>query len=86
MNKVLQKTKSSTFDNIAVERHHNSEGNRPGVITLLELLIKDPKSPSASEQQVCIAGENSKVEYTYGWYSASAGNNDMQGIISNVKL
>jgi hypothetical protein len=30
--------------------------------------------------------ENSKVEYTYGWYSASAGNNDMQDIITKVKL
>jgi hypothetical protein len=25
-------------------------------------------------------------KYTYGWYSASAGNNDMHGIISKVKL
>jgi hypothetical protein len=33
-----------------------------------------------------MAGENSKVEYTYDWYSACAGNNDMQGIISKVKL
>jgi hypothetical protein len=45
-----------------------------------------PKSPSASEQQVCTTGGNRKVEYTYGWYSASAGNNDMHGIISKVKL
>jgi hypothetical protein len=30
--------------------------------------------------------ENSKVEYTYGWYSASAGINDMQGIIKKVKM
>jgi hypothetical protein len=30
-----------------------------------------PSSPS--EQQVCIAEGNSKAEYTYGWYSASAG-------------
>jgi hypothetical protein len=27
-----------------------------------------------------------KLEYTYGWYSASIGNNDMQDIISKVKL
>jgi hypothetical protein len=47
---------------------------------------KNPKSSLASEQQVCTAGGNSKVEYTCGWYSASAGNNDMQGIISKVKL
>jgi hypothetical protein len=31
-------------------------------------------------------GENSKVEYNYGWYSASAGNSDMQDIITKVKL
>jgi hypothetical protein len=31
-----------------------------------------PSSPF--EQQVCTAGGNSKVEYTYGWYSTSAGN------------
>jgi hypothetical protein len=41
--------------------------------------LKNIKSSSSSEQF-------SKVEYTYGWYSASAGNNDMQGIISKVKL
>jgi hypothetical protein len=33
-----------------------------------------------------VAGKNSKVEYTYGWYSASAENNDMQDIIRKVKL
>jgi hypothetical protein len=33
-----------------------------------------------------VAGENSEVEYTYGWYSASAGNNDMHDIITMVKL
>jgi hypothetical protein len=32
-----------------------------------------------------VAGENSKVEYTYGWYSASVGN-DMQAIITRIKL
>jgi hypothetical protein len=43
MNNVLQKTKSSTLDNIAAEKHHNSTGNRPGVIARLELLIKEFK-------------------------------------------
>jgi hypothetical protein len=33
----LQKTKSNTFRSIAAERHHNSTGNRPGVIPRLEL-------------------------------------------------
>jgi hypothetical protein len=70
-----------------VERHHNSTGNRQGVIAHLELLIEESKkSPSAFEQQVCTAGGNRTVEYTYGWYLASVGNNDMQGIISKVKL
>jgi hypothetical protein len=41
MNNVLYKTKSKTLDNTAAERHHNSIGNRPGVITCLELLIKE---------------------------------------------
>jgi hypothetical protein len=30
--------------------------------------------PSISERGMTTAGGNSKVEYTYGWYSASAGN------------
>jgi hypothetical protein len=33
-----------------------------------------------------VAWENSKVEYTYDWYSASAGNNDMQRVITRIKL
>jgi hypothetical protein len=37
MNKVLQKTKSNTLEDIAAERLHNSTGNQPGVITRLEL-------------------------------------------------
>jgi hypothetical protein len=36
----LQKTKLNTLRSIAVERHHNSTGNRPGVIVHLELLIE----------------------------------------------
>jgi hypothetical protein len=42
-NNVLQKTKLNTLDKIAVEWHHNSTGNRPGVIALLELLIEESK-------------------------------------------
>jgi hypothetical protein len=41
MNNVLQKTKLNTLDKIAVEPHHNSIGNQPGVIVHLELLIKE---------------------------------------------
>jgi hypothetical protein len=76
----LQKTKLITLDDTVAERLHNSIGNRSGVIAPLELSSKNPKSSSASEQQV------GKVEYTYGWYSAGVGNNDMQDIISKVKL
>jgi hypothetical protein len=32
----LQKTKSNTLESIAVEIHHNSTDNRPGVIARLE--------------------------------------------------
>jgi hypothetical protein len=67
MNNALQKTKSNTLDDTAADRLHNSTGNRPGAIARLELLIEDSKSSSASKQQV------GKVEYTYGWYSASVG-------------
>jgi hypothetical protein len=41
MNNFLQKTKLNTLDRIAVERHHNSTGNRPGVIAHLELHIEE---------------------------------------------
>jgi hypothetical protein len=44
--------------------------------------LKNSSPPSSSEQQVLVAGENSKIEYSYGWYSASAEGNDMQGIIT----
>jgi hypothetical protein len=43
------------------------------------LSSKNPKSSLASEQQV------GKVEYTYGWYSAGARNNDVEDLISKVK-
>jgi hypothetical protein len=35
--------------------------------------LKNSSPLSPSEQQVWVARENSKVEYTYGWYSISAG-------------
>jgi hypothetical protein len=40
MNIVLQKTKLITLEDTAVKRHHNSTGNRPGVIAYLELFIE----------------------------------------------
>jgi hypothetical protein len=41
MNNVLQKNKTNTLIDIVVERQHNSTGNRPEVITPLELLIEE---------------------------------------------
>jgi hypothetical protein len=67
MNNVLQKTKSNTLDNIAAKWYDNSTDNQPGVIARLNSSSKYSNSSSASEQQ------QSKVEYTYGWYSTSGG-------------
>jgi hypothetical protein len=41
MNNILQKTKANTHEDTAVERLHNSTGNRPGVIARQELLIEE---------------------------------------------
>jgi hypothetical protein len=41
MNKGLQKTKSNTLKDIAVEGLHNSTGNQSGVIARLELHIEE---------------------------------------------
>jgi hypothetical protein len=53
-----------------------STGGNRSPITLHRRI---PKFPSASEQEVCTTEENSKIEYTYDWYSASVENNDMHG-------
>jgi hypothetical protein len=37
----LPKTKSNTLESIVAESHHNSTGNRPGVIARLELHIEE---------------------------------------------
>jgi hypothetical protein len=47
---------------------HNSIGTANGATRSLELFIKEFQSIFS----FWAAGENSKVEYTYGWYSASA--------------
>jgi hypothetical protein len=73
MNNVLQKTKSNTLDKIAAERHHNSTGNRTGVIARLELLIKESQIFFSFWVVGLSSMENSNVEYTYGWYSVSVG-------------
>jgi hypothetical protein len=70
----LQKTKSNTLESIAAERHHNSTGNRPGVIAHLEHHIEVLHIFfSFWAAGLCGRGKKSKVEYTYGWYSVSGG-------------
>jgi hypothetical protein len=55
-------------------RLHNTIGTATGVAHSVELLVEEFSYPSSpSEQQVCTTEGNSKVEYTYGWYSVSAG-------------
>jgi hypothetical protein len=44
MSNILQKTKANTVEDAAAERHHNSTGNRLGVIARLELLIRESKN------------------------------------------
>jgi hypothetical protein len=46
---------------------------QPGQHIAYNSSSKNSSPSSPSEEQVWVAGENSKVEYTYGWYSASAG-------------
>jgi hypothetical protein len=71
----LQKTKSNTLGSIAMERHHNSTSNWPGAIARLEHCIEVLQSLlQLLSSRFVWQGENSNVEYTYGWYSASAGN------------
>jgi hypothetical protein len=71
----LQKTKSNTLGSIAVERYHNSTGNRPGAFAHLEHHIEVLHILfSFWAAGLYSRGENSKVEYTYGWYSAIVGN------------
>jgi hypothetical protein len=46
---------------------------QPGQHVAWNSSSKNSSPSSPSEQQGWVAGENSKVEYTYSWYSASAG-------------
>jgi hypothetical protein len=73
MNNVLQKSKSNTIEDTTAEKQHNSIGNRPGVIARLELLIEESQIFFNFWAVGLSSRENSKVEYTYGWYKASVG-------------
>jgi hypothetical protein len=55
-------------------RLHNTTGTATGATRSQNSSSKNSNPSSPSEQQVWIAGKNSKVEYTYGWYSTSAVN------------
>jgi hypothetical protein len=71
----LQKTESNILGSIAVERHHNTTDNRPGAIARLEHHIEVLQSLlQLLSNRFVWQEENSKVEYTYGWYSVSAVN------------
>jgi hypothetical protein len=71
----LQKTKSNTLRSIAVERYHNTTCNRSGAIARLEHHIELLQNfLQLLSSRFLWQGENSKVEYTYGWYSASVVN------------
>jgi hypothetical protein len=54
-------------------RFHNSTGTTTEVTRNPELLIEDFQSIFSFCAVGLYLGENSKVEYTYGWYSVSAG-------------
>jgi hypothetical protein len=60
---------SKDYDDSQAKRNsgrlHNTTGTATGAAHSLELLIEEFQS-IFSEQQVWVAGENSKVEYTYG--------------------
>jgi hypothetical protein len=80
----LQKAKLNTLRNIAVERHHNSTGNRPGAIARLEHHIELLQIFFSFWAAGLYSRGNSKVEYTYGWYSASVGNKWYARVINKV--
>jgi hypothetical protein len=56
-------------------RLHNTTGIATGAAHNLELIVKEFQSIfTLSATILSSRGETSKVEYTYGWYSASVGN------------
>jgi hypothetical protein len=73
-NNILQKIKSNTLRSIAAGMHHNTTDNQLGAIACLEHHIEVLQISFS----FWVAGKNSKIEYTYGWYSTSVENNDMQ--------
>jgi hypothetical protein len=56
-----------------VEDYITPQEQQPGKCTTYNSSSKNSCPSSPSEQHVCIAEGNSKVKYTFGWYSASAG-------------
>jgi hypothetical protein len=67
-------------------RPHNTTGMATGATHNLELHVEELQSIFSFCATCLYNRGNSKVEYTYGWYSASAGINDMQRGNNKVKL
>jgi hypothetical protein len=87
MNNVLQKTKSNTLDKVAVEWLHNSIGIRPGVIARLELLIEESQIFfSFWAEGLSSMGKIARLNTLMVGTQQVVENNDMQGIMTRVKL
>jgi hypothetical protein len=69
---IVSKDYDDSQPNETAEGFITAQEQQPGQHVALNSPSKN-SSPSPSEQQVWVAGENSKVEYTYGWYSAVVG-------------
>jgi hypothetical protein len=67
------KTKAILKWNGIVENSTTPQKQQSGQRTAYNSSSKNSNPSSPSEQQVYTVGGNIKVEYTYGWYSASAG-------------
>jgi hypothetical protein len=63
-------------------RLHNTTGTATGAAHNLELLIEEFQSIFSFLAAGLYSRGNSKVEYNYGWYSTSAGINDIQRVIT----
>jgi hypothetical protein len=67
------KTMATLNETETVEDSITPQERQPGQHVGQNSSLKNSSPPSPSEQQVWVAGGNSKVEYTNGWYSARAG-------------
>jgi hypothetical protein len=61
------KTKMTLKRNGTTTDSKTPQEQQPGQHVAQSSSLKNSSPSSASEQQVWVAGENRKVEYTYGW-------------------